>query len=66
MSRPCKGSTAKMVALIDGALQLQTGQPRRGANFYNYDKQYLSYWLCKPPGPSVASPAKIFENPNRT
>jgi hypothetical protein len=36
-------------SLVDGVLQLKEGQPKRGADFYNYDKQYLSYWLCVPP-----------------
>ena len=36
-------------SLVDGVLQLKDGQLKRGADFYNYDKQYLSYWLCVPP-----------------
>lgn len=37
-------------SLLDGVAQLADGQAKRGADFYNYDKQYLSYWLAVPPG----------------
>lgn len=52
-STPTPGQTFResdQASLIDGALQLSQGQPRKGADFYNYDKQYLSYWLARPPG----------------
>jgi len=33
-------------SLVDGAIQLSRGhQPPPGAGLYNYDKQFLSYWI---------------------
>jgi len=37
-------------SLVDGAMQLKFGKSKRDPGFYNYDKQYLSYWLSVPPG----------------
>lgn len=49
---PASGQTMRerdQAALVDGVLQLQEGQPKRGAIVDQYDTQYLSYWLCVPP-----------------